>query len=125
MRKGEQILHGMTVQVETGCGKMYITINYNEQGKLAEIFATLGKSGTCVRHWTEHAGRLISLLIKSDTDIKKLIKSLKGIQCQNVDEFKKSCSDAFALALEKFLESKQGEAVKEPIIEEGLPNAQT
>ena len=86
---------------------MYITVNSDKNGKMAEVFATLGKSGTCVRHWTELVGRIISLLIKSDTDIKRLSKTLKGIQCQNSSDVKKSCADAFALALDSFLEIKK------------------
>jgi ribonucleoside-diphosphate reductase alpha chain len=101
-KKGEDVLEGITTGVETGCGNVYIVTNAGADGKLAEVFASLGKSGGCARHWTEVIGRTISTLIRSDSDVKRLIKSLKGIKCQE----EHSCADALASALDKFLAKK-------------------
>lgn len=102
-------MNGYTTEVKTGCGSIYITTNFGDDSKLAEVFSSLGKSGGCARHWTELVGRTISTLIRSDSDVRKLIKSIKGIKCHESSTETKSCADALAYALTKFLEIKEEE----------------
>lgn len=110
-KKGEYVLNGRTPVIKTGCGNMYVTTNANTDGELAEVFCSLGKSGGCARHWTELIGRVISALIRPDSDIDDLIKTMKGIKCGIAADDNHSCSDAIATALETFIKFKEKEGI--------------
>lgn len=99
------VMSGITIKQKTGCGNMYITIN-SDGGKISEFFAHLGKAGTCARAYSELCGRLIGIGIKKDIDIKNVIKSIRGINCNNSGDGSLSCPDAFANALETYLKSR-------------------
>jgi len=71
-------LPSQTTRIKTGFGKLYITISYKD-GKPFEIFCTIGKSGRELNGLVEAIGRLCSLWLRSDGDIKELSKQLKGI----------------------------------------------
>lgn len=102
------LIEGFTQKILTPCGNIYITLN-SQEGKLIELFANLGKAGTCAKAQNEVIGRLISALVKTDTDIKKIIKTIKGIRCGDANESSISCADAIAKSLETFLETKTKE----------------
>lgn len=74
------VVVGKTYKIETGSGEMYITLNDTEEGKLFEMFITIGKSGGFVASLTEAIGRLISLCIRSGVDPKLVAKQLVGIR---------------------------------------------
>lgn len=97
---------GTTEKTNIGCGKLYITINSDQQG-ICEVFTSTGRGGGC-RSQSEATSRLISLALRSGIPIEEIIHQLKGIRCaaaikrkgvQNV-----SCPDAIARAIENFLE---------------------
>jgi len=103
-----KVLQGKSFCFETGCGKLYITINGDKEGKPTEVMARMGKSGGCVASQIEGLGRLCSAALQYDVEPKYLIKQLKGIRCPSPyekDGIKiNSCSDAFAKALEGYME---------------------
>lgn len=103
-----EILEGHTRKIDTVCGTLYCTINTNE-GKIMEVFLTMGKSGTCARSMMEMLGRLLSTAIRKDADIKKIIKSLKGIRCHSSSEEYLSCADGVCIALEGYMSEKEKE----------------
>lgn len=102
-------LSGTTYQAKTGCGTLYITINEDE-GKPIEVFATMGKSGGCASSQSETIGRLISLSLKNEIGLDKIIKQMAGISCHahiTVDgDVILSCSDAIAKILTQYLSEK-------------------
>ena len=106
-RKRPDIIHGITIKTITGCGPLYVTINYDENGRPFEIFNSIGKSGGCAQSQTESTGRMVSLALRSGIDTEKIINQLKGIRC-NIphgfgDNIIYSCADAIGKALEKSL----------------------
>jgi ribonucleoside-diphosphate reductase alpha chain len=102
-------LTGNTFLLSTGCGKLYITVNQDEFGCPAEVLARMGKTGGCVASQIEGLGRLVSISLQSGADVEQLIKQLRGIRCPspsepiNGENKVTSCSDAFAQALDMFL----------------------
>ncbi len=105
-RKRPSETTGTVARVNTGCGSLYITVAYDEQG-ICEVFSTLGKSGACAVAQLEAICRLISLALRSGIDVASVVKQLRGIRCPSVAwaEGKSilSCADAIASVLEKHI----------------------
>jgi ribonucleoside-diphosphate reductase alpha chain len=104
IRKRPQITSGRTIQMTTGCGKLYVTVNFDEEGNPFEIFSTMGKAGGCASSQAEALSRMVSMALRSEMDPKVVIKHLKSISCHRPAGFGpnkvSSCSDAIAQALE-------------------------
>jgi ribonucleoside-diphosphate reductase alpha chain len=105
-RKRPAETRGMVAKVSTGCGSLYITVAYDDQG-ICEVFSTLGKSGACAAAQLEATCRLISLALRSGVDVNSVVKQLRGIRCPNVawNQGKSilSCADAIASVLERHI----------------------
>ena len=97
-------LSGLTEKIETSCGTLYVTINWNEEGKPFEVFARIGKAGGCASSQSEALGRLISMSLRSGIEPEYIVKQLRGITChlpKGVGKKKvSSCADAAAQVLE-------------------------
>ena len=103
-RRRPQTIQGVTERVRTGHGNMYVTINFDEEGKPFEVFGTLGKSGGCDSAQLEAISRLVSLALRSGVDPQNVIEQLRGITCCPAwDEgtLVGSSPDAVALALQR------------------------
>lgn len=123
---------GVTKRIRTGSGTLYITINEDSQG-LCEVFTNIGKAGSQAQVESEAISRLISLALRSNIDVRDIIKQLKGIGgpspiWENGTQIL-STPDAIAKALEWYLDEKEGKNKKqnaeEPnfsIYEESLSN---
>ena len=93
---------GVTELINTGCGKLYVTVNRDELG-FCEVFAQMGKTGGCASSQIESTGRLISLALRSGVKIDAIIKQITAIRCpssiwQNGHQVL-SCPDAIAKVL--------------------------
>lgn len=98
------VLIGKTMEMQTGCGKMYVTINQDEEGKVFEVFTSIGKAGGCAQSQCEAIGRLMSLNLRSGVKPEFIVRQLKGISCHMKygfgDKQVLSCADAVGKALE-------------------------
>jgi ribonucleoside-diphosphate reductase, adenosylcobalamin-dependent len=104
-RKRPKVTTGITERVSTGCGYIYITVNFDDQG-ICEVFSTLGKAGGCAAAQLEAISRLISLAIRSGIDMDSIVRQLHGIRCPSIaweqGHAVMSCADAIASVLEKY-----------------------
>jgi ribonucleoside-diphosphate reductase alpha chain len=106
----QDVIHGSTRKIRTGCGNLYVTVNEDEEGKLFEIFNQIGKAGGCAASQSEAIGRLVSLSFRSGIEPEDIIRQLKGISCHTPVWYREgkvlSCSDAVAKAIEWHLQEK-------------------
>ncbi|TEB04416.1 Ribonucleoside-diphosphate reductase NrdZ [Pelotomaculum schinkii] len=83
LRRGEILprpvsAHGMTHRLDTGCGKLYLTVNYQpDSGEILETFITTGSDGGCLVY-TEATSRLISLAIRGGISLEEIVEQLQG-----------------------------------------------
>ncbi len=95
------VMRGFTEQVRIGCGKLYVTVNYDDQG-ICEVFTNTGKHGGCPSQ-SEAVGRLASLSLRGGIKINDVIRQLKGIRCPSTIRQPGlnvlSCPDAIAKVL--------------------------
>ena len=124
-RARQDVIHGSTRKIRTGCGNLYVTVNEDEEGKLFEIFNQIGKAGGCVASQSEAIGRLVSLAFRSGIEPEDIIRQLKGISCHTPVWYREgkilSCSDAVGKAIEWHLQEKEGRAKTEPQVRISSP----
>ena len=110
-RPRPEITRGITEKVRIGCGNLYITVNYDDQG-ICEVFTNLGKAGGCPSQ-SEATSRLVSLALRSGIDVKALVDQLKGIRCHTTIRQRGlkvlSCPDAIARTIEKVMKIQSDE----------------
>ncbi len=79
-RKRPEAVSGITYEIKTGYGDLYVTVNHDVDGRMFEVFATIGRTGGVFAAKSEAICRLISLALRSGLDPEALIKQLKGIR---------------------------------------------
>ena len=102
-KKRPRIISGTTVQLKTGHGNLYVTINVDENGMPFEVFSSLGKAGHCEPATLEAISRLISLAFRNGIPLLEVTSQLNGITCHvSFDDGKiiRSVPDGIAKALE-------------------------
>jgi ribonucleoside-diphosphate reductase alpha chain len=72
-------LSGVTKKLETGHGKMYVTMNDDEFGP-RECFVILGKPGGTAAAFSDALGRMISLAMTHGATPAEIVHQLRGIQ---------------------------------------------
>ena len=73
------VLESKTVQVETGRGKIYITLSFTSDGHLFEVFTNHGKAGGNDSAMAEALSRMISLSLRSGVRPDAIIDQLINI----------------------------------------------
>lgn len=75
-------LYGFTRTTQTGDGKLYTTVNYDELG-IREVVTNIGRSGGTLFSLSEAIGRLISLSLQHNVPVDEISRSLIGIRGAN------------------------------------------
>jgi len=104
-------LQGVSQRIETGYGKVYITINEDpETGTPFELFANTGNSGGFTGSFTEALAKTISVALRSGVDPHEIADKLQGIRSPKVawdkGEQINSIPDAFGTALRRYLDEE-------------------
>jgi len=114
-------LFGVTYKVQSGCGKLYVTINERE-GTPYEVFIQSGGSGGC-EAGNQALGRTISLALRNGGDIRNIIKQLCKVKCpaalRNPKSEGKSCSDIVGKLLLEIIPDDEEEIEPSSIISSG------
>lgn len=110
-RKRPDVLRGKSYRIETGQGRMYVTVNRDE-GQLFEVFLHIGKAGSDTRADGEAIARLASLLFRRDCPVEEIIGQLDDIKGSSPVWFKGrqifSIADALAKVLVHAVEDGPG-----------------
>ena len=109
-RPRPEITTGFTEKVKIGCGNLYITVNYDDNG-ICEVFTNTGRAGGCPSQ-SEATSRLVSIALRSGIDEKSIVEQLKGIRCPSTIRQKGlnvlSCPDAIGRLIEKVMNHRNG-----------------
>jgi ribonucleoside-diphosphate reductase alpha chain len=109
MRPRPSVTTGVTERINTGEGKIYVTINEDEHG-LCEVFSTIGKAGGNAAAQSEAISRLMSLALRAGIDPQEIVDMLKGISGPSpvweAGELILSAPDAIGRALERYLQRR-------------------
>jgi ribonucleoside-diphosphate reductase alpha chain len=89
-----------------------VTITEYENGQPFEMFISLGKAGGALMADVEAIGRLISLALRSGIPLKEIYRQVRGISSDRTiglgPQKVSSVPDAIGIAIEKWLQEKQG-----------------
>ena len=96
---------GRTVMLKMQQATLYVTVNFDENGKIKEVFVNAGHTGSQEKSYTEAIGRIISMYLQLNGDVKDVIDTLKGIKATDSIAWDRglklySVPDAIAKALE-------------------------
>lgn len=99
------VVPGVSVKVHTGCGNMYVTMTTVDD-KPFEVFAALGKAGSCAKCQMEAICRAVSVGLRCGMPVEEYIKQLQHIRCPQPVPFPKeksslSCADGLARVMEE------------------------
>jgi ribonucleoside-diphosphate reductase alpha chain len=123
-RKRPDRLSGFTERVETGCGKLYVTVNFDEQGHPFEVFAETDGGGC--EAFSEGVSRMASLALRAGVDVKEIVEQLRAVKCANfirkaaTGHIKgKSCPDVIGRILESSIQAIVEHQQVHEVIESG------
>lgn len=114
-RPRPDVTRGFTEKMRIGCGSLYVTTNYDENG-ICEVFTSTGKAGGCPSQ-SEATARLVSVALRSGISINEVYDQLKGIRCPSTIRQQgmscTSCPDAIAKVVMKVSRQIEEEKLKE------------
>ncbi|WP_336002345.1 adenosylcobalamin-dependent ribonucleoside-diphosphate reductase [Halorientalis halophila] len=110
-RSRPDALRGVSQRIDTGYGKVYVTINEDpETGEPFELFANIGHSGGFTNSFTEALAKVISTALRSGVDPMEVVDELQGTRSPKVawdkGEQIQSIPDAIGTALRRYLDDE-------------------
>ncbi|MBS3760503.1 MAG: ribonucleoside-diphosphate reductase, partial [Halodesulfurarchaeum sp.] len=109
-RSRPDALRGVSQRIDTGYGKLYVTINEDGEGRPFELFANIGHSGGFTNSFTEALAKVISTALRSEVDPYEIVDELKGTRSPKVawdkGEQINSIPDAVGTAMWRYLEDE-------------------
>jgi ribonucleoside-diphosphate reductase alpha chain len=124
-RSRPEVTQGITQKVKIGCGNLYITVNYDENG-ICEVFTNLGRAGGCPSQ-SEATSRLISQALRAGMELDVITEQLRGIRCHSTlrkgDVKVLSCPDAIGRVLQSVAKMKDQDIAPLLILDESRQKA--
>ena len=125
-RPRPEVTSGFTERVKIGCGNLYVTVNYDENG-ICEVFTSTGKAGGCPSQ-SEATARLASIALRSGISVEEILDQLKGIRCPSTVRQQgmkcTSCPDGIAKVIKKVDDLiKSGKTEGMPPVIPSIPQA--
>ncbi len=110
-RSRPDALQGVSQRIDTGYGKVYVTINEDpETGQPFELFANIGHSGGFTNSFTEALAKVISTSLRSGVDPREVVDELCGTRSPKVawdkGEQIQSIPDAIGTAMRRYLDDE-------------------
>ncbi|MFC6718393.1 LAGLIDADG family homing endonuclease [Natrialbaceae archaeon GCM10025810] len=107
-RERPDALQGVSQRIDTGYGKVYVTINEDpETGQPFELFANIGHSGGFTNSFTEALAKVISTSLRSGVDPEEIVDELCGTRSPKIawdkGEQIQSIPDAIGTAMRRYL----------------------
>ncbi len=129
-RSRPDALNGITQRIDTGYGKVYVTVNLDENGRPFELFANIGHSGGFTNSFTESLAKVISTGLRSGVDPSEIVGELEGTSSPKVawdkGEQIQSIPDAIGTALRRVInnevDSMTGQQTFDEVSEEATPS---
>ncbi len=106
-------LEGSTVEMESGCGNLFLTINHTEDKRIVEVLLVANPPGGCGAAFLNTVGITLSFYLQEGGDVKRYIRKLMGTRCPRARPSAKSCPEAIIQALKEEMAYLKGEVVKE------------
>lgn len=123
-RPRPEVTYGITERMKIGCGNLYVTVNYDENG-ICEVFTSTGKAGGCASQ-SEATARLASIALRSGISMDEILEQLRGIRCPSTIRHAglkcTSCPDAIARVIKKtadLIESQKTKLPPSPVVPTG------
>ena len=108
-RKRPRLAAGVTPKVETGSGRMFVTVNVDEDWRPFEIFLRVGKCGEVEHAHLEGLARMVSYCLRIGGQVEGIIDQLRGITSEPVWDrgvLVRSAEDGVALVLRQILDGE-------------------
>lgn len=116
-RPRPEVTTGFTEKFRIGCGNLYVTVNYDENG-ICEVFTNTGRAGGCPSQ-SEATSRLVSIALRAGVDEAAIVEQLKGIRCPSTIRQKGlkvlSCPDAIGRLIQKVMNHRNGNGNGNPV----------
>lgn len=106
-RERPDVVMGVTERVRTGHGTMYVTLNFDEDGKPFELFTAIGKAGGSEPAHLEGLSRMISLCFRSGIAPEAIVDQLLGITSEPTWDggvLIRSAEDGIARMIRRYLD---------------------
>ena len=120
-RQRPPVVRGITERVRTAHGNLFVTVNYDEEGRPFEVFAALGKAGSTESAQLDAIARLVSMSLRAGVDPSQIIDHLKGITDEPVwdsGRLVRSAPDAVALVLSRHLREEPAKVATADTVED-------
>ena len=123
-RQSPSVITGVTERIRTSQGNLFVTVNYDQNEKPFEVFATLGKAGSTESAHLEAISRLVTMSLRAGVEPNEIIGHLRGITDDPIWDagtLVRSAPDAVALVLSRHLTLSGEEKEKYAIESEVQP----